>query len=173
MDSGWVSPTERAISSLPLKVMSVDCTRALKLRTSSFWASKSTRKTARFLNRGSAKSFARMGFCAAQVGHQEAWISTRIDWPLLCDSWNACRVKGCSSAAKAVAKGSAAEVAPASQRRDRRLIMENAPCGFEWRAIAPRQPCVHTTVGALARLRQRLWGAAAKWEIASDHHYYR
>src|ERR1700676_1033420 len=108
MDSGLVSPTERAISSLPLNGIRVDRIRALKFRTSSFWLSKSTRKTARFLNFGSANSLPRMGFWAWQVGHQDAWISTRIDLPVLWAARKACRVNGCSSAANALAGGSRA-----------------------------------------------------------------
>ena len=39
-----VSPTERPVSVSPLNAISVDCTRAPKYFTASFWLSKSTTK---------------------------------------------------------------------------------------------------------------------------------
>src|ERR1700676_5669087 len=152
MDSGLVSPTERAISSLPLKVIRVDWIRALKFRTSSFWLSKSTRKTVMFLNFGSANSLPRVGFWAWQVGHQDAWISTRIDLPVLWAARNACRVNGCSSAANAVADVNMA-AAVAALRRNRRVIMANL-------AAVPDEGCnSRTDAGStlLQQSQQRVW----------------
>jgi hypothetical protein len=40
--------------------------------------SKSTMNTARFLQAESRSSWLRMGRCLAQIGHQLAWIATRI-----------------------------------------------------------------------------------------------
>src|SRR5258706_2694030 len=81
-----------------------------------------------FLNFGSVNSLPRMGFWAWQVGHQEAWISTRIDLPLFWAARKACRVNGCSSAANAVADGNMA-AAVAALRRNRRGIMSNLGSG--------------------------------------------
>src|SRR5262249_10996432 len=94
IDARLVSPAERPCSLSPLKAISVDCTRAPKRRTSSFWLSKSITKYARFLNFGSFVSSFKIGACALQVGHHEAWIATSIGFPAFCASAKACALKG-------------------------------------------------------------------------------
>src|SRR6266404_1757456 len=89
-----VSPAERPVSCLPLKVISVLCTRTLNFRSRSFWVSKSISNLATSLNFGWAERLARMGAWALQIGHQGAVTSTRIDLPAACAASNAAASNG-------------------------------------------------------------------------------
>src|SRR5262249_48926650 len=84
-----VSPTERPVSFSPLNAISVDCVRTPKDFTVSFWLSKSTTKYTRSLNFGADISSLKIGSCALQVGHHEAWTPTKIGLPAFCASANA------------------------------------------------------------------------------------
>src|SRR5882724_1198459 len=86
-------------------------------------ASKSTRKTFRSLNFGSAVNLSRMGPCALQVGHQSAWISTRIGLPDACAALKASAENGTAVLAPAEASctavtNAAATIAPLKILRD-------------------------------------------------------
>src|SRR5258708_37062171 len=85
-----------------------------------------------------------MGFWALQVGHHEAWISTRIDLPSFCAASKACRVNGCSSPANADAEVNRA-AAVAAFSRNRRVIMANLACAQDVGSIAEPAPARHTT----------------------------
>src|SRR5262249_44666164 len=86
----------------------------------SFWLSKSTMKYTRFLNFGSLESSFKIGACALQVGHHEAWIAIRIGFPAFCASTKACALNGCGLAANAgdAAAAAATTVAIRMERRD-------------------------------------------------------
>src|SRR6266853_637736 len=101
MLAALVSPAERPVSCLPLKVISVLCTRTLNLRSRSFWVSKSISNLATSLNFGWAERLARMGAWALQVGHQGAVTSTRIELPAACAASNAAASNGFLSRAVA------------------------------------------------------------------------
>ena len=92
-----VSPAERPVSCLPLKVINVLCTRTLNLRSRSFWVSKSISNLATSLNFGWAERRARMGAWALQVGHQGAVTSTRIELPAACGMRRLCTSFGHSN----------------------------------------------------------------------------
>src|SRR5579863_8789645 len=102
IEASLVSPTERPCSAAPLKTISVDCICAPNSLTTGFCASKSTRKIFRSLNFAAEVSLSRIGLCALQVGHQSAWISTRMGAPEAC------------AALKASVENGAAELAQAS-----------------------------------------------------------
>src|SRR5579864_7909273 len=114
IEASLVSPTERPCSAAPLKTISVDCICAPNSLTTAFWASKSTRKILRSLNFEAEVSLSRMGFCALQVGHQSAWISTRIGLPDACAALNASSENGTAVLAHAEANWPAATSAPAT-----------------------------------------------------------
>src|SRR5262249_1355622 len=97
-----------------------DC--ALRARTASFWLSKSTSKTTRFLNFGSATNSARIGFCAWQTGHQGALMWTRMDLPAFCASPKAPAVNALLSAAEAANEAMANPRAMASKKTRREII---------------------------------------------------
>src|SRR5262249_664017 len=115
-----VSPAERPCSLSPLNAISVDCTRAPKRRTRSFWLSKSITKYARFLNFGSLVSSFKIGVCALQVGHHEAWMAIKIGFPAFWASANVCALNGCGLAANAgdIAAVAATIVTIRMERRD-------------------------------------------------------
>src|SRR6202047_1975253 len=90
-------------------------------------ASKSTRKTFRSLNFGSAVNLSRMGPCALQVGHQSAWISTRIGLPDACAALKASAENGTAVLAPAeasctAATNAAATIAPLKILRDNIIV---------------------------------------------------
>src|SRR5258706_6481326 len=72
IELGFASPTERPVSREPLNAISVLCIRAPKALTASFWESKSTRKTIKFLNLSCFSRSLRIGACALHVGHHVA-----------------------------------------------------------------------------------------------------
>jgi hypothetical protein len=53
------------------------------------------------LNLGSVISWLRIGLCAAQVGHQEAWMATKIGLPAFCAAAKASGVKASVSVVNA------------------------------------------------------------------------
>src|SRR5258707_11458559 len=79
----------------------------------------------RSLNLGSAISSARIGVCALQIGHHEAWMATKIGLPAFCASAKAASLKGCGPAADAGATA-AALAATAAKRTERRDSMRNS-----------------------------------------------
>src|SRR5882724_6692879 len=90
-------------------------------------ASKSTRKTFISLNFGSAVNLSRMGLCALQVGHQSAWISTRIGLPDACAALKASAENGTAVPAPAEASctavtNAAATIAPLKILRDNIIV---------------------------------------------------
>src|ERR1700733_5881619 len=113
IEASLVSPTERPCSAVPLKTIRVDCICAPNSLTTGFIASKSTRKIFRSLNFGSDVSLSRIGFCALQVGHQSAWISTRIGLPAAWAALNASAENGTAVLAQEGANGTAITKTPA------------------------------------------------------------
>src|SRR5262249_36473030 len=126
IDERSVSPTERPVSRSPLNAIKVDCMRTPKALTASFWLSKSTTKKTRFLNLGSAVSSLKIGFCLAQIGHQEAWTSTKIGLPAFCAAAKASGVKVSVSVANAGETKIALAAVRATSRERRDSILESS-----------------------------------------------
>jgi hypothetical protein len=81
MAAGSVSPTERDVSALPRKAMSVLWLCALNRRSVSVCESKSTSKMTSLLKSDDLARSSMTGFCALQVGHQGAVTWTRMGRP--------------------------------------------------------------------------------------------
>src|SRR4029077_15648742 len=141
IEASLVSPTERPCSLAPLKTISVDCIWAPNSLTTGFIASKSTRKILRSLNFGSAVSFSRIGFCALQVGHQSAWISTRMGLPCSCAALKASAENGTALLAQAGARvNTKAAVTIAPLRNLRVNIVVSSCSDFALPKIGPSRP---------------------------------
>src|SRR6516165_5004400 len=78
------------------------------------------------MNLGSAISWLRIGLCAAQVGHQEAWMATKIGLPAFCAAPKASGVKVSVS----VANAGAAKAAVAANSAERRESMVEVLLAF-------------------------------------------
>src|SRR6516164_70861 len=75
------------------------------------------------LNLGSAISWLRIGLCAAQIGHQEAWMATKIGLPAFCAAAKASGVKTWVSVANAgTAKAAVATTALNSAERRESMV---------------------------------------------------
>jgi hypothetical protein len=83
----------------------------------------------RFLNLGSAISWLRIDLCAAQVGHQGAWMATKIGSPAFCAAAKASGVKASVSVANAGA-AKAAVAATAAHNAERRESMVEVLLAF-------------------------------------------
>src|SRR6516164_9433786 len=76
------------------------------------------------LNLGSVISWLRIGLCAAQVGHQEAWMATKIGLPAFCAAAKASGVKASVSVANAGAAKAAVAATAASSAERRESMVE-------------------------------------------------
>src|SRR6516225_376165 len=122
------------------------------------------------MNLGSAISWLRIGLCAAQVGHQEAWMATKIGLPTFCAAAKASGVKASVSVANAGA-AKAAVAATAASSAERRESMVEVLLAFNvvvlQRALVARShklPRDASTLGQLAAsfLRAASSGATAR-----------
>src|SRR5579859_4425854 len=67
----------------------------------------------------------RIGFCALQIGHQVAWIATKIGLPAFCAAANAASSKGCGPVARA-GEITATPAPAAAIRTERRVSMKTS-----------------------------------------------